>query len=410
MLLGLVGVSVGGYFLRDALGFALRELGTIIWLLVLAVTFMLGLGYFAQFIVPAGWQEGLHLLFSFFTGGPQRRPPPAARKAAAAEHDPIADLPVSLWTMRAGLVESTTALALVRGNRFARAAGPGYVRVEGGERIGQALDLRPQLRRQEVTARTRDGIPVTTTVGVRFQLRRLTDGSQAAEMPYPYDPEAVFQATFAGRVDETRDILPWHAQLAPEAAARVVAALSNYTLDQLYGDANSSGLTLAQIREQVERGLVERFESFGVTVTSVAIAPLGVPDNVVEQRIRNWQGRWQGEMERRQGENHAQVLRAQHLARAEGQKEIIRRIAQGLEEILDAGPPASEVFAWQVLQTMESAVADDLERTSIPGELVETLDHLAALIGLPSAGSGQSQAGATAPPALPGPDDEEGAP
>ena len=65
-------------------------------------------------------ESGANTIFSLALEGQERR-----REAMIKElqRDPVTELPASLWTMRAGLVESTTALALVRGNRFARAAG-----------------------------------------------------------------------------------------------------------------------------------------------------------------------------------------------------------------------------------------------------------------------------------------------
>ncbi len=374
-------MGVAGYLLRDFYGFRLETLGSFIWLLVLAVTFLLGMGYFAQFLVPAGWQEGLALLATTYLGG-AGDPPARSAVSTGAEPDPADVLPASLWTVRAGIVDSHIALALLRGNVYARAAGPGYVRLFPGERIGQAIDLRPQSRRQEIKGRSRDGIPLTGSVGVRFQARRQPEAAGAAEAPYPYDPEAIFLVSHAGSVDEPGDVRPWHEQIAPEAAARLVAELSAHTLDQLYGDIEDGGLALAEIRGRLRRDLAELFGPRGVEILSAGPGPLQVPDNVVEQRVQNWQARWTSEMEKRQGESSARVLRAQQRARAEVQREIIHRIAQGLETIKDAGPHATEVFAWHVLQTMEKAIADDVRHSRISSEVVDTLDRMAGLIGL----------------------------
>lgn len=387
----LVGVTAYGFFMRDALGYPLKELGSLIWLMAVAGALGAGMLYFSRFIVPAGWQEGFVLLLTFFVQslGWALSPPAAAKKPkdATASVDTLEELPASFRTIRAGILDSHVALSMIEGNNYSRPLGPGYVRFKQLERIRQVVDLRPHFYAQEIKARTRDGIPVQTSVNVVYHVSRpLPEHLGLQKSPYAYrhddQQDAIFRISYAGTVGEAEHLHSWHERIRPEIAATVIAHISLYTLDRLYADFNHSAYSLEKIKTDVYNELKDRFAYYGIELVQVGIGQLQLPTDIMEQRIRDWQVWWKCEIEQMQAKSNAQTLKQQNEVRAKVQFEIIRQIMEGLEKMKSTETDPTEVFALHVLQTLEKSVAEDVRQARISGDVLETLSRMSNLIGL----------------------------
>ena len=265
LILIVVLAIVAGLFFKDYRQVPYGWIIGIIWLM--AGFFALGFGilYFAQFILPhhegESWIEGVNMLLRSAThSGPRPK-----RSLKAAEYPGQENLPPSFDSLKAGILRSYQVLAINKGSRFERPAGPGFVRLAGGESVGQVFDLRKHVRAQEVTTNTRDGIPLVTNVKIVFRIKQSGQAPADGLLEYPYDKTAIFQVSQASSVDENNELLPWTEQLAPQAAAYLVSEMAQFNLNDLSGDP---GL-LNGIQRRVRRQLSTDFDSMGIKIFDV---------------------------------------------------------------------------------------------------------------------------------------------
>lgn len=382
--------GIVGYFLHDALDYPLEGLGSVIWLMALAVTFLLGFGFFAQFLVPAGWQEGLLLLLSFYRHSFSR-----LFGLKSAPPTLPAELPTSIGSVNAGILDSHIALALTRGISFSRAAGPGYIRVEPQETIRDIIDLRVHARSHEVKARSRDGIPITANVSVIFQVQRPAAEAADPYLPFPYERDAIFHLTYAASgIDQYNSFLPWHERVVPEAAALLVAELSRHPLPEMYNTPSSGINPLAPIETQLKQQMRDHFTPLGIDILTVTVGPLALPADVTAQRIQNWLSRRQQEINVQQTEAMAAMVERMNQAQADVQREVIHKLAGSLNSI-NQDPRAD--FALHFLRALEQIVAEDMRETHITGNELTAITHLRELVDVNL--SEDEQAGS--PPRLP---------
>lgn len=373
LILALVIMGAIGRFLQDATGYPYGWFGMFWWTTAVFVPFLLGLLYFAMFVLPTpgmeGWAEGLRLLWRNYLS-PPRRPDPtqsAAKKkkgeTAVAPH--LADLPPSFTSLRCGLTRSHQALALVKGARFSRAAGPGFITLYKGESVAQVVDLRRQTRLETVKANTRDGIPIECPVSVTFRIWQQEQSTDA--LAYPYDPDAIFQVNYTNSVDPGNNLRRWSTQVAPQAAALFVLEIAQSSLDELFQvDENGLG-TIHEIRQRIKRNL-ERSDSLaGVEVLSVGTGKFTLHDSVLEQRMKQWQARWQHEIKVRRATGDAEMERRMRQARARAQIEIIDKITQNIIEMRRAdGVNLTDVITLRMIEALEEAASKSSVKALLP--------------------------------------------
>lgn len=100
------------------------------------------------------------------------------------------------------IVELDSAVVVEKPDGSARVIGPSNTATKdniltGFERIRQGLDLRDILQKQEVTARSRDGIPVSARdVQYSYSIFRGYNPLKTPKSPYPYDPNAALNLVY----------------------------------------------------------------------------------------------------------------------------------------------------------------------------------------------------------------------
>jgi regulator of protease activity HflC (stomatin/prohibitin superfamily) len=382
LALVLAALALGGVGLlwRDAIGVPFGVYGGMIWTVALLLAFLFGLLYFSQFVLPGwdgrSWAQGLALIWRHYGQEANAYLKNLFRDDDRKEERKTArlGLPPSFESLRAGRLPSCQILAVVRGNRFARAAGPGFVLLYRGEQVQQVLDLRPHTRRQAVTATTRDGIPVETAVFVTFQIRRQVQDLRQGEMPYPYDRDIIFQVNQAHSVDAAGEYAVWSEQLGPRAAAKLVTELAARNLDDLYQVEGQSVSPLAAIQQRLKRELQQEADMLGLDVLAVSIGRLTLPEDVTRQRIKTWRSRWQKEIQVQQARGDAETIRRVKRARARVQVEIIHNIIQNIERMRrqDAAD-LSQIVLLRMIEVLEEASADASVQALIPEQVITDL-------------------------------------
>jgi hypothetical protein len=381
--------------LRSNRGLRLGLPGAFVWVTALFIAFGLRLADLSRFVLPPeaehqgvkGWQEGLRMLVYYFAVimlPPSLRP----RFHRRREYLPP-ELPTSFAEFQAGFVDSHLALALGKGTGFARAVGPGYVRLNRGERISHVVDLRRQIRREDVEAFTRDGIRLESSVAVTFRVRD-AEGRFDEDVPFPYDPDCIFRLTYSDGVGANSEI-PWSERIAPQAASLLVAEIARYRLDQLYRLAapeTPDAVSLSDIVSKVNQGLTEQLLSIfdcsrpaecPVEIQSVSVGQLAPPDGVVEQRIRNWQSVWERRKALDEAESAAFEIREIQRVRARALAELIENVTYNVEEMRNGDRETiSKVLMLRMTDMLDRLIGDQRVQMQTPQHVFETLSKASA--------------------------------
>ncbi len=367
-----------GFLVTDSLGFDLLGVGAAIWLLAFGLAFMLTAIYNALFLTPASWRAGIELLWSnlayglnhmFDTVPTKRRIVPASK----------GDAPASFATIRAGILPSHISLALARGVTYSRAAGPGYALLQKGESIHDIVDLRRHLRHKPISVRSRDGIALESELSIIFELQRKPFEENEINMPYGYDPEAIFKVGYGGGVDDNLNALPWTERIISEVEAAVIAELSRHTLDELQ---NPGGVfSLADMKAKVLEQMQEKLSHKGVSLHYIGLAQIKIDSQISEQRLLNWQAHWQSEMNLMDAEKKAMALNLHNEARRRVQGDLINNIAQTLQRIQQSNiKKSSELFLLQVVNAMEQSILDEQGESQDMDQLLGRLADIQQLL------------------------------
>lgn len=378
-VLTLVVFAALGFFWSDYYGIRHGILGLLVWVVIFLMTFMFGVAYNALFILSADidnwYEEGFRLILeNFFSGGGVDH-----RMSRAYE-----GVPPSIDVMGAGVLDSHIVLALGRGPLFSRAVGPGYVKMEAGEHIKHIIDLRDHVRRTELKAVTRDGIPMESTMTVRFHVRRLPPEDANTDDPYHHDPQAIFQVFYFSSYGEGENEIPWTDRIAPLAAAELVAELGNYTLDEVYTLNNTRGphpLDIERVKRQVREALNQQLEPNGITVASIDVDNFVLPEEVQQQRIINWQSRWQKQALVEMARGDAAAVEQIQQAQMQVEIALIRQIIDSIEQMKWPHHDLTDVVTLAAVEELESAASD--VHSLMPPHMMNTLSEWEMMVAPP---------------------------
>lgn len=125
------------------------------------------------------------------------------------------------------MVHESNLVLLERGGGFARLLGPGRRLLRRFERPALVLDLRPQSRRRQVNAWTRDGLPVRSTLYLSCRLRWQPNepGNEARLIRMAYQLDMGSREKGYG--------IDWAGELADEARALLARRLGKLWFDEL---------------------------------------------------------------------------------------------------------------------------------------------------------------------------------
>jgi regulator of protease activity HflC (stomatin/prohibitin superfamily) len=408
LLLTLLLLAFLGRFLRDTQGVPHQYLVSYSWLIIASITFALGLIYYAQYVSPLrgeeGWVAGLLLLIEAYIKLAEawlQRPKSSKNKKALP---PGSDsLPASLQSLNAGFVKGHQILAIIKGSSYVRPAGPGFVVLYKGEQIWRVIDLRLQRRSQAVLAKTRDGIPIKTSVSVTFQVKRNEAGAQNPDLLYPFDRDAIFHVSYDDAIDDQGNLLPWTRQLTPPAAAMLANEIPKHSLNELTRAVEAVS-PLEEIKQTISRDLKRRFLPKGIEVLTVGIGGLKLPESVRDQQFLTWQADWLRKIRVENASGNVEAVRRMKQARARAQIEIIENITNSIDAMRqEDGAELSQVIMLRMIEALEDAVSAGSVHALVPQQLIAGLVRDASVqirslvalpkVGPPSLGSGHSQTG-----------------
>ncbi len=379
LLLTLLLLIFLGRFLRDAHGVSHQWLVSYSWLIIASITFVLGLIYYAQYISPLpgeeGWVAGLLLLIeAYIKLAEARLERPKTNKSTKTFLPPdIESLPASLKSLNAGFIKGHQVLAITKGSSYVRPAGPGFVVLYKGEQIWRVIDLRLQRRSQPVLAKTRDGIPIETSVSVTFQIKQRPSSSHDADLIYPFDRDAIFHVSYDDTIDEQGKLLPWTRQLTPPAAAMLANEIPKHSLNELTNVVE--GVTpLAEIKQTITRHITRRFAPKGIKVIGVGIGGLKLPSSVRDQQFLTWQTDWLRKIRVENASGNVEAIRRIKQAQARAQIEIIENITNSIDAMRqEEGTELPQVIMLRIIKALEDAASDGSIQAFVPQQLIAGL-------------------------------------
>jgi regulator of protease activity HflC (stomatin/prohibitin superfamily) len=259
-LIDLLGVP--GFFLAVLIG-ALPGVIALLVALALAADFVRGMYGLKS------WSEGRsHVARSLF-GQPSFSPYLIIREGRVVQ-------PPEHTLRRVGgpgnlIVYNDSAVVTEQGGRLKRVLlGPSFPKLEPFEKVWEVIDLRPKRWVYDVSAMTKEGIPVTVPADVRFKIE---DGGQepAEKKPYPALEEAVFAAATGKWMrepdkSEPDRVLDWASRVVigdTEGILRTI--ISRLYLDQLIRPVDSHKRHLCQAMWREIEGTVKPYDANWLT-------------------------------------------------------------------------------------------------------------------------------------------------
>jgi regulator of protease activity HflC (stomatin/prohibitin superfamily) len=298
------------------------------------------------------------------------------------------------------LLDSSSAIVLERtyasswwrpaprgGVPLVRAAGPGVVFIQPGERIVETLDLRRQSRSTPAKALTRDGIEVTANIGVVFGLSReppassQVSGDQALPVERRdrnkparlFEPERAFRAVYGAALGEKQPV-GWTELPVAVAVETFRNLLAEYTLDSLFQPTAHSVYPFGDFQARAAAAVKEAhvLEERGLIVFNVSVGGLKLPREVVNQRVRSWQARWQKAVI----QNVASGKRQQIVTQGRWQVSAQETILENMKERLEAAKSPAEKRALAVLliNVLQRAASEPATRQLLSKESLKTLE------------------------------------
>ena len=241
------------------------------------------------------------------------------------------------------IVYKDSAVVLEKAGKLTRVARKGFVTLDAFEKVWDVVDLRPHRWAYDVSAMTKDGIPVTCQADITFQI---DDAGQppSEEEPFPATDQAIFYAAtrkWMRETDRSKDdqVFDWARRAIignTEGALRAI--LARYLLDQLLGpDELNKSHYRSEIRSKLETELRVSFPDLGVKVTQVELGDIKVEDKIVQQRMEAWQSLWKRWAKQREAEGEAERLQYVEAAKAQAQADMIVSITQAFQSLAAAG-------------------------------------------------------------------------
>jgi len=295
------------------------------------------------------------------------------------------------WWFPAQNIETSTARTpepATSGPAIVRAAGPGIVFIAPGERIVATLDLRRQSRGTPAKALTRDGIEVGAFISVSFgldphperpgQARAEAAPQERAERnqpAYQFNRSSAFRAVYGVALGDKQPI-EWTDLPLNVAVECFRDVLAEYRLDQLFEptkpDVYPFSAFSSRVTGQVKEADVLRER--GLVVYGVGVSGIALPREVINQRVRSWQARWQKATIQQEAAGETQSIRTERRWQTDAQTLIFKDIQALLGATDD--PMARKALALMLLKALQAAAADPQQRSRLPAETLSLIEGL----------------------------------
>ena len=249
------------------------------------------------------------------------------------------------------IIFSDSGALLERWGRFSRVAGPGIIFLQRFERVRETFDLRPQERKDTMSALTKDGIPVRSDVQVRLQIARpsASQNPSTPDIPHPVYKWALEQAgrchLHVVNVDTGSESVSRWSERASGTGGTMRALIARYWLDQLLEPHEPERDPHREISQDLLEKTQKSARDYGAQVLEVRMGtPEPTSDVVKKERIVSWQAVWKSRVRAEEAKGVAEAIRERGLAHAYAQMEIILALTREFQELVDRDMAMSAEF------------------------------------------------------------------
>lgn len=286
-----------------------------------------------------------------------------------------------------------TAVVLEQGGRLTRVIGPGTIAFGAlgrFEKVRDVIDLRPMRWEYRVLALSKEGIEVTLSVEVHFQID--TGGREPTDrLPFPALDEAVFKASISRwmrdpELAEDDQSFDWARRvIISETEGILRSIVARYPLDALVGLTYvSPGKKHPRkaILEELTTELKATTFKLGVQINDVQLGNIEVGDEVTRQWVEVWQRKWQDWALVQQEAGEARREQLLERAQAQAQVDMIMAVAQTLQSVSEDARTRipSQLLVMRLIDVFDRFSADPSTRLYLPRETIYALKELRELV------------------------------
>lgn len=286
--------------------------------------------------------------------------------------------PGLIWT------KSHHIVGLTSGTQFNRVAGPGVIFTGKPEQPFQIMDLRLQLRTNEIEAVTKDGINFIVRVYTAFRLDPeawdndtytkmlgMNPFLEGADQPsftlgsFPFSHrrvQATISTTSARTTDPENPTLwdQWVLNMVDEETRKVV---SQKTLDEfwrpLHDEKNANAMS--GLAQEIKDRLAPMMRSKGILLVVSGIGNFKFSPNgkdkmagIARQQIATWGADWERKRTSKLADAKANAEKDQQEARAYAEAQLLNSIAEALQKIHEINPHLPKhVIAMRYLNALQ---------------------------------------------------------
>jgi regulator of protease activity HflC (stomatin/prohibitin superfamily) len=259
-----------------------------------------------------------------------------------------------------------------RNGRFLRVLPPGGRKLERFEYVQAVIDLRQQTAKKEgVPLLTRDGIQLSTDVGLTF---KLDPGKEAVTRlrPFPFLPEAVRRVAYAGAVGANGRASSWEGGPIGKAVGAVAGFVSERPLDELISPETPVEIH-HQLVGKVTESVWSALEKDGVKPLRLHIGRLTPPKLVSLTFSEYWAAKQAREEQLARVNGTIQLIQDAETARADAELMMIQAMVEGVRRA-------------------QQGAGDNLSGYMLALRLLEALRQMfsSATAGLQSVGGGET--------------------
>jgi hypothetical protein len=285
------------------------------------------------------------------------------------------------------------AVAVSDGRMFKGVRGPGVVFTNIFEST-EPVELRPQQRSYKVEASTRDGIPLRFTVFGPFQLDA-GDQRPGLGKPFPFRASSIFKALLARPIDISRGTD--HSGVVEERKRRgwddlyemigthvMQDIVAQYKFDELCAPFDPEKDPRNEIAAKYLEEMRKELPKYGIKIPGGGVSNLlpADQDEVIQQRIQDWQARWQHKMLERRGKAEAKAVRFEGQIRAQIQAEMIQYISEAIAEVATEDEEVIiHTVALRFIDSLNQMVTQPHIRERLSPDVTETLGELRIIGG-----------------------------
>jgi regulator of protease activity HflC (stomatin/prohibitin superfamily) len=254
-------------------------------------------------------------------------------------------------------VDQDSAAVVVRG-KTSKVIGPGAYVTRRGEKVKEAVDLRPQIRMGDVTAMTKDGFEVTVDYAVGFQIH--TGGREPTpDEPFPFAEEAVRRAVYRSKQVGKEGAQTWHERIPGFVFGPLREIIATHRLDDLFEPDNPADDPRARFRADLQRKTEPPAHAIGVRINWVSFGTPRIPDEAIHKYVEHYVSKLQSQ------------IRA---TEANAQKTALETLVEALRTLAPPDERLAHLVRIRFIEALETITKDKNSSTILlPYEALEAL-------------------------------------